>query len=66
MIGGVAATSKERRQTRFERRVPLCLQTKHVAGSCRGCARSVGDLAHVVEDETAELKILASPYPWNR
>ena len=58
MIGGVAATPKERRNTRSGSRKGLCVETQHIAGSCQGCARNVGNLAHVVEDETAELKIL--------
>ncbi len=58
IAGGVAATPKERRQTRSERREAVCLQTKHVAGPCVGCARNVGDLAHVAEGGVEGIRIL--------
>ena len=58
MIGGVLETPKGRRQERPGRREDVCLQTKHVAGSCQGCARSVGDLAHVADYKNEGLRIL--------
>lgn len=56
--GAVIAPLGRRRQERLGRRDALCLQTKHVAGSCQGCARSLGDLAHVVEGGEAGIQIL--------
>ena len=58
MIGGVLETPKERRQERPGRREDVCLQTKHVAGSCLGCARSLGGPAHVADCKNEVLRIL--------
>jgi hypothetical protein len=56
--GGVATTPKERRQTRSRSREAFCLQTKHVSGSCQGCARILVELAHIAEGENEGLRIL--------
>ncbi len=57
IAGGVAATPKERRQTRSALRGGLCVQTRHVSGPCLSCARSVADLAHVAEGGAEGIRI---------